>query len=120
MPSIPAELWTLLGSIVAGIGAWLAARWKYKEAETQKAPDIQTSINAMVASMRDHYERLLAVARDDIKELRNENRTLGIQFDRLERHVLRLEILMVAANLDIPARPEDLPPVPPGLAPGAV
>ncbi len=106
MSNIPNELWALLTAVAGLIGGYFTSRLTNKGKEVDKAPDIQTSLNTMVSSMREHYERLLTIAQNDIRELRAENVTMRRELDRLERHVDRLEAAMSKAGVEIPARPE--------------
>lgn len=102
---------TFLGVVVTALLGWFGVR-------TQKAPDIQASLNQGVAEVIKHYTTALEAARNEIMALRAEvvelRRTVETQNDRLERqsdeidslnqHVEALTVELVRAGIDPPMR----------------
>jgi len=113
-----------LTALVTGVVGWFSVR-------TQKAPDIQATLNTGVAQVIGHYNTVLESARAEIQNLRTEvaelRRTIEAQNERLERqsdeienlndHIEALTVELVRAGIDPPQRrrPGPLPVLAPSV-----
>jgi predicted RNase H-like nuclease (RuvC/YqgF family) len=101
MPAVPA----LVGAGIGALGQWLVTR-------ANKAPDVQTSLNAAVAGVIQHYEQALERATKEIGALRVEieglRKTVEEQssiIEDLESHVDELTDAMTKSGVSPPSRP---------------
>ncbi len=94
----------LVGALVGAIGQWLVTR-------ANKAPDVQTSLNAAVAGVIQHYELALERATREIGALRTEIEGLrktvedqSLIIEDLESHVDELTAAMTKSGVAPPVR----------------
>lgn len=93
---------TVVGGLVAAVAGMVTKR-------VEKAPDVQTSLNAAVSSVIDHHVKALAAAdaekaqlHHELAEMRGEIRALRETIAELEEHIDSLTQAMVQHGVKPP------------------